>query len=85
MRFCLEFLVINFFFTQRTCLLLNLVYCSSSRASGTEYNKSGERTIFALIETMFTNGSGDWSSIQGRVIPKTQKNGINQEKEQYLH
>ena len=26
---------------------------------------------------MFTNGPGDWGSIQGRVIPKTQKMVLN--------
>ena len=28
-----------------------------------------------LMSRMFDNGPGDWSSIPGRVIPKTQKNG----------
>ena len=26
-----------------------------------------------LMSRMFTNGPGDWGSIQGQVIPKTQK------------
>ena len=31
---------------------------------------------FGLMSRLFVNGQGDWSSILGRVIPKTQKNGI---------
>ena len=30
-----------------------------------------------LVDRVFTNGPGDWSSISGRVIPKTQKMVLN--------
>ena len=29
--------------------------------------------IWARVNRVFTNGLGDWGSIAGRVIPKTQK------------
>ena len=31
--------------------------------------------VIGLMSRVFTNGPGDWGSIPGRVIPKTQKNG----------
>ena len=32
-----------------------------------------ERERIGLMSSVFANGSGDWSSIPGRVIPKTPK------------
>ena len=29
--------------------------------------------VFGLMSRVFVNGQGDWSSIPGQVIPKTQK------------
>ena len=33
------------------------------------------RLFFGLMRRVFINGLGDRDSIQGRVVPKTQKNG----------
>ena len=37
------------------------------------YNNEENIRLIGLVGRVYANGPGDWSSISGRVIPKTQK------------
>ena len=49
-------------------ILLIILICYFS----SKYNLHGR--AIGLMSRVFTNSLGDWGSIPGRVIPKTQKN-----------
>ena len=39
------------------------------------YNQTNQPNIHGQVGKLFANGSGDWGSVPGWVMPKTKKNG----------